>query len=453
MKKLISFSSISHFVIIISILWTMFNIRFWKQERRVIYWDVLEYYSYLPAAFIYNDLTMKFTDSNPIFSDKIWAFPLKNGNKVVKMSSGLSLLYLPFFLTSHLAAKILNYPATGWGEPYAFGLLMSSVFYLALGLYFLRKVLRKYFSDFITAVTLISVVIGTNLFYYSAFEAAMSHSFSFSMFCAFIYFTIFWYEKPTFKNSFIIGLLAGIISLIRPTNSLIILFFLFWKIDSFESLKLRVKFFIEKFKLIFLIIFGGILIWIPQLLYWKIVTGQWFFYSYMDNNFYFSKPHVLDGLFSFRKGWLLYTPMMIFAIFGITLLFKRLRDFFVPTLTFFIVNIYIIFSWWCWWYGGSFGMRPLIESYALLAIPMATVLENLLSKKNVIKIAFIFLIFLLNLHSIFQTAKYYYGSIHWDAMTEEAYFHCIDRVRPDGEFYKLIKSPDYENAKKGLPEK
>ena len=40
----------------------MLNVKHWKEEQRVIEWDAISYYAYLPAAFIYNDLSLSFTD-------------------------------------------------------------------------------------------------------------------------------------------------------------------------------------------------------------------------------------------------------------------------------------------------------------------------------------------------------------------------------------------------------
>src|SRR6185436_10253555 len=113
----------------------------------------------------------------------------------------------------------------------------------------------------------------------------------------------------------------------------------------------------------------GILIFLPQLFYWKHQTGSWFFNSYLNEHFYFNNPHVFYGLFSFRKGWLVYTPIMFFALAGLYTLFKTMKEFFYPVLILFLLYIYVAFSWWCWWYGGSYGQRALIDIYPFLAVP------------------------------------------------------------------------------------
>ncbi|MBK6283998.1 MAG: hypothetical protein IPF54_16290 [Draconibacterium sp.] len=69
------------------------------------------------------------------------------------------------------------------------------------------------------------------------------------------------------------------------------------------------------------------IVWIPQMMYWYSITGHFFVNSYPDEQFFWGNPHFIDGLFSYRKGWLLYTPVMIFALLGIPFLFKKLKEF------------------------------------------------------------------------------------------------------------------------------
>jgi hypothetical protein len=96
------------------------------------------------------------------------------------------------------------------------------------------------------------------------------------------------------------------------------------------------------------------------------------YYSYGDEGFFFTNPQIINGLFSYRKGWLIYTPLMIFALLGIlTLARRKFQQFFIPVLIFTVANIYVVYSWWCWWYGGSFGSRPMIDSYPLMAVALA----------------------------------------------------------------------------------
>lgn len=193
-----------------------------------------------------------------------------------------------------------------------------------------------------------------------------------------------------------------------------------------------------------------LLVWLPQMVFWKINAGHWLFYTYGDEGFFFTRPALLKGLFSWRKGWLLYTPMMALSLTGFVFLKKRIPQAFWPLLVFSLLNIWIITSWWSWWYGGSLGMRPMIDSYSLLALPLAAFVAWLLEKKRNVKISGLTLILLLNYHSVFQTFQYYYGAIHWDSMSRKAYFSSFGHLRPQPDFKDKLDPPDYKAAKKGI---
>jgi len=435
---------IVNILILTAIVYNMFNIHYWTHKNRVIYNDVISYYAYLPATVIYHDLSLDFTrDSSDYFADKFWPLKTPEGRNVIKMSMGLSFLYAPFFVAGHVMAKLTDYPADGFSLPYKMLLNLSAVFYLALGLFFLRKVLEKYFNQKVVIITLVATVLGTNLYFYSAVESTMPHVYLFSLFSAFLYLTIKWYENPDMEKAIIIGLLGGLITLIRPTDILLAVFFFLWNVKSGRELKQRFMFYVKnpRFKIAMALSF--FVIWIPQFVYWKYATGHWIYYSYNDEGFNFLHPHIIDGLFSYRKGWLVYTPVMILAISGLAISFKKFKTVFYPTLVFLVLNIYIITSWWCWWYGGSYGNRPFIDSYPLMALSLAVFINWVLLRKKLIGIAAQIVIVLLILLNIFQTWQYYGGDIHHDAMTKKAYWKLFLNPFPDDTYKQFLDHPDY----------
>jgi hypothetical protein len=135
------------------------------------------------------------------------------------------------------------------------------------------------------------------------------------------------------------------------------------------------------------------------------------------------------------------------------MLWKTNRKYFYPIVLFFIINLYVVSSWWCWWYGGGFGLRALIESYAILAIPFAAFLTWLSKQKLRIKIPLSIMVTAITLLSVFHTIRYHYGSIHWDSMTKEAYFKYFWKSRRDNDFESLLSKPDFGAAMAGKKEK
>jgi len=192
------------------------------------------------------------------------------------------------------------------------------------------------------------------------------------------------------------------------------------------------------------------MVWVPQMIYWREMTGQWVYFSYGDERFFFNDPAIIKGLFSFRKGLFIYTPLLIFAFTGLTVLWKKRSPHLVAIAVFVPLNIYIIFSWWCWWYGGGFGQRAFIDSYALMAIPAAALLQVAFTTgRKWLRGGIIALWSLLFLLGIYNNIQYYYGAIHWDSMTKEAYSDSFGRIRASARFNELLNAPDYEKARKG----
>ncbi len=429
--------------------WNILNVKYWKKNEGIIYWDTLSYYSYLPATFIYKDLSLKFIDEdNSFFSNKFWPEITENKTYVIRTSMGMAILYLPFFTIAHVVSKPMGFPADGFSMPYHVSLAFSGIFYLTIGLFFLRKLLLRYYKDHITALTIFIVVFATNLFFYTSVTATMSHSFNFALISIFMWCSVVFLKKPSFSGSFSTGLLFGIITLVRPSNVIIILIPLLYGIRSYKDFIARIFFFLKNYRYTFIIITLTILIWLPQMFYWKSLTGSWLYNSYGSHSrFFWLEPMLREGLFGFRKGWLIYTPVMIFAIAGFLFIKKNAGDWLIviPVIT--VLAIYIILSWWCWWYGGGFGMRPMIDYYPLLSIPLAAFITFLYNEKKLLLKYSLIIAFALSAGlGLFHFQKYYHGSIHWDSMTKEAYLKYFWHIHPDSSFDEYLITPDYGKA-------
>jgi len=428
------------------------HLKLWNKPHRIITSDVLSYYAYIPATFIYKDLSFSFTGGDfEKYKFKFWLFKTKDNKIAIMTTMGLSILWLPFFLIAHILAPILGFEADGYSPPYKFALLISSLFYLLIGLLFLKKVLDKYFKPVITSITIILIVLGTNLLYYTTIEATVSHSYSFSLICIFIYVTISWHRKPHVANSVVVGLLAGLITLIRPSNILVLIIFILWKISSFKELRERVLLFIRLYYLVLIMMISFLIVWIPQFIYWKYISGSFLFNTYGANDagFFFGNPQVFHTLFSYRKGWLVYTPLMIFALIGIFMVNKYIPRARLSIVVFVLLNIYIISSWWCWWYGGSFGQRPFVDHYGIYALGIAAFIKWTIQKQHLIKFISFAIIVMFVFLNLFQTVQYFNGAIHYMAMTKESYWLTFLKLKPTKQYYNQLVWPDYESAKIG----
>lgn len=438
------------FLMLSSILvFANFNISRWN-GLKVIDWDVVGFYAYLPATFIHHDYKLNFVKEHPEFAHerKFWPQAAPNGGLVIKPTMGLSIMYLPFFFFAHIHSQIADLEANGFTVLYHKYIHLSALFYLIIGFFYLRKLLIRWFSEWSTACSLLSIALGTNLFYYATTEASMSHVYTFSLCAVFLYTIVKWYDLKQTKFALLAGLLFGMMVLIRPVNLVFGLFPLFYGMHSLFAYKERFTFLINHYKHILFFIGAAFIVLLPQLLYWKSVTGQFLFYSYLDEHFFFLKPQILKGLFSFRNGWLIYTPIMFFSIFGLYFIKSKHVELLYPIRIIFPIYIYLVFSWWCWWYVG-FGNRAMIDSYAILSISLAICYEHLLvSRKYVKYTTFVLLIFLVGLNA-FQTLQYRNSLLHYDGMNFKAYKASFGTLKYNDTYKNALSSPDYDKAKKG----
>jgi hypothetical protein len=432
-------------LIIAAVLITNFFVsQNYKDKSKVLLCDIVGYYNYLPSFFIRHDVALQ-ENVCPLVPNA----PNEKGQRVPKMTVGLAYLYSPFFFAANAYVNIAGIECDEYDLPYSFALFFSSLFFSILGFVFLRKLLLMFFPDISVSLTMISVAFATNIYYYIIDFGPLSHAYSFCLFSIFIYFSIKWYEAQSYKNTIILGLTGGLIFLIRPVNGLIILFFLFYNITDKQSFSSRILILLKNYRKILLMVIIAFVLWLPQLAFWKYVSGQWLYYTYSEEGFFWFKPMTFYGLFCYRNGWLVYTPIMTFSIIGMFFLRKELKRFALPVISYFLIIIYVVFCWWCWWYNG-FGNRAMIESYALLSIPMTAFYSYILKRKIVFKILLCLILSFFIFLNFFQISQFRRNLIDWEGMTKEAYWSVfLNNQYPSNLYTDLIKKPDYKKAVKG----
>jgi hypothetical protein len=432
-------------IIVVAILYLIQykQLRSWIVKSPIT-WDQADYYAYLPTFLIYADPDLAIVKKNrPLYGERFKHFISAKGKPVFRMTMGVAIMNVPFFLAGHIWAIREGFPADGYSEPYYLIMWLSGIFYVLAGFVTLRQLLLRYVDDFAVALTILCVGLATNLFNYATYDALMSHAISFFLMSLFIWLTARFHSSPTFFKMAALGVVWGLITLIRPTNCLILLFFVLFDVTSRQAFLMKMRFYILHPLYLFVFMCTSFFVFFPQLLYWYVQTEQWLFYSYGEKGtFFFLHPRLADGLFSFRKGWLLYTPVMILAMLGILLLYKKQQQLFASVAVTFSLALYVMFSFWCWWYGGSFGCRPVVEYYSLLAIPLAIVFNVLALRKRVLAVTLIFAGACLWLN---VKQQYYYrqGTLHWDSMSKDFYIDLMLGRPLDG---TKLDPPDYEQA-------
>ena len=449
--------------IIFILAFTVVSRQEWKKS--IYYGDTLGYYLYLPALVIYHDVgKLEFLHS---VNEKYFVLPDSGrwfihdgwqGRKTDKYAIGTCLFELPLFFVAHIyCLSTGSFSADGFSAPYNLAGILSCLLWTLAGIYVLSNFLSCYFNDLAVAVTILCIGCGTNLFYYSAYDQGLSHPYSFFLFSCLLYCTHLWYTKQMPKQLLVLGLLLGLITITRPINIIVVVIPMFWQITGFSSLRERLKFY-TRYKMsvvIALVLFTCVIL--IQLSYWKYTTGHWLYFSYKDEGFNFSHPKIFKGLFSYRKGWFVYTPLafqgLIIGSFIMGYAYKKMLPMF---LLFFLLFIYAIFSWKNWWYGGGFGCRPLIESLAVLSFPFAALVEFVRARGRILlSLAFSVLLTGCIALNVFQSYQYSEGIIHCDRMSEAYYWQVFGKtkINPDDYEKYLLSEHEYWNEMREISSK
>jgi hypothetical protein len=418
-------------IILLISLWSSANLKWSEQGRQyTILSDGKGYYSYLPAVFIYRDLNFTFFDTiEANYYDEHTKYDYRAGEpgkRIDKYFSGVAVMQLPFFLIGHGITQMSGQPADGYSKWYVILTCIGALCWLAIGLYYLRKFLHAHGAkENQSAFVLFVIFFGTNLFYYAVIEPTMSHLYSFSLVSMFLYFGKKWIDKNDQAAAVKAAFAFGMIALVRPVNILIG----FWLICEAGGV---LKLWQHKLSILrsprhaILIPLAILFPFFIQMLIWKIQTGQWFYNSYGEETFHFAQPHLIDFLFSYKKGLFVYLPITFLALFGIAQLWKRDKSKAMFIAVYLLAVMYILSCWWMWYYGGSFGTRVIIEFLPIFALLLYFLTAYI--KVRAVKNTVISLIVVLTLFCQFQTWQYRYQIIHWSEMTKEKYWDAFGKI-------------------------
>ena len=352
--------------------------------NQVVRSDGSGYYAYLPALFIYNDggfdsVLQVEKSYHPNSNDQLYLYQTLSGKKYTKYFPGVAILQLPFFGLACLISTIFSTPVDGYSSVFMFCFYLGSLFYSLTGVWLFYRFLSLLFPKSLKQIKWLIPVfyITTTLFFYSFKTPSFGHLYSFFLFGCFGILSYKLKTEITKRRILLFGLILGLIVLIRPTNLLVILIFPFILSDGKTLRGFLKTVFVKSPIYALLAAFGGFFALFVLLLLWKWQTGQWVIWSYSGEGFTFFQPKFLQSLFSFRNGLFLHSPILLLSIVGIILHFKKNRFQTTTWVFYFVVNFWVITSWWCWDYESPFGNRPLTEHLFFLLIPIIYFTEQI----------------------------------------------------------------------------
>jgi len=409
--------------------------------KGIIYSDGYGYYAYLPCIFIYHKLDYQraWAEVHKVAPGAAGFTTTLPDNKVIdKCFAGVAILLIPFFLIAYFLSSIFGYGNGGYEFIFQASVSIGALFYLGVGLVFLYKLLKRYnIPEFIACLTLLLVVFGTNLIYYATMEPSMSHVYSFGIMSVFLFYSKKSMAESKLRYFILITICLGVLTLIRPTNLLIIVFVPFLAGNTKATAAYIKQFFNSKKLLALFLIATGFLF--VQSLLWYMQTGHFFVWSYPGEGFKFNEFHFFDILFSYSNGWFIYSPLMFIATMGglFTLYRQSIFQFFI-VLLFFIVVTYILSSWWAWTYSGAYGLRAFVDFYCAFSLLLALFISSI--KTRWLQAAVIISSFLCIGLNLFQINQYINSILPPGGMTKEKYWKIF--LKNDPSYHYLFNYAD-----------
>lgn len=368
------------FVVAVTILVSGWFFWFHGREKFIFHGDALGYYAYLPSTFIYHNhksITELPVDRNisPFIITSFHGWregnkPTPKGYVLDQYTYGVALMEAPFFFLAHAWEKAAGGDANGYSDAYVNAIKLADFVFALLGIAITYRILRRYFSANVSTVTMVLIFLGTNLFWFSVVQAGMAHVPLFLLYALLLLCTIRLYEAPRAGRFAALGFVAGLITIIRPTDIICLSIPLLYGVYNKETIRHRWQFILSHYGHIAFAALVFLVPVLPQLLYWKMMSGSFLYYSYGEQTFQWKHPRLIEGLLYCKNGWLAYSPVMIFAVTGM-FLFKRIRSWAWATWFIFPLYSYVIYSWYCYNYINGLGSRPMIHLYPLFAISLA----------------------------------------------------------------------------------
>jgi len=334
--------------------------------------DGYNYYLYAASWVVYHDATLEAVANDwngGAYAD--FAGMIRwpgTGRWINRIPIGVSVLMLPFVVSAHLLSGWSNLPKDGFSFYYQHAAGLAGLLYFIAGLWLVRNTLRRHFQPSVSLVTLVVLTFGTDLFHYGVNEPTFSHAFSFALVAALLALCDrFWSPAGwSTRHSIALGLVAGLIVLVRHTNVVLLLLLPMWRLDAWRLLPARRRD-------LGVAAIAAATIVAPQLVYYHWATGSWFVNAYAVHGVHFTlmSPHLAGALVSTQRGLFFWSPVLLCAVPGIVFARGWVLDIRAGALIVLGINAWIIASWSEWQYGAAFGHRAFIDCFPILAMFLA----------------------------------------------------------------------------------
>lgn len=383
---------------------------------RVYATDEIQYYVYLRSLWFDGDLNfandyLRFAELNPqsgierslLQPDRIRPATGLYGNIA---PVGPAIMWAPFFVLADGLVRLANalgarIPADGYSGPYIYAVCYASALYGLLGLLLSYRLARRYASQFAATLASATIWLATPLVFYMFILMPWSHPTGFFLVALFL--TI-WQEtrgRRGRREWVALALVGALMAMAREQLGLLLLvpaveaLIDYWQlVRAGRLLSGRLWSLLVDHGLFLLVFLAAIT---PQLAVYQVLNGRPLPASEVEGKLNWCSPHLIDTLIDydprpsawchvvgdptanfapFAHGAFVWSPVLVPALLGLVLLWRRDRLLTVVLALAFGAETYINGAFGSTWHlSGAFGFRRLIECTPIFVVGLALLLD------------------------------------------------------------------------------
>ncbi len=329
------------------------------RSPKLIAGDGCAYYSWLPTLFIDHDLDFR-NNLRALYAPDSAAgqyLPTPRGTVATKCPIGLALMEFPVFAVAHLFARTAGAPADGVSMPYqvAVAAWLAGVFLLGLRAFHLALRVRGV-GEPVAFLFAAMIVPGTNLLHYLLKEPSMPHAANVALIGFLAYLGAFGARDRLMDLG--LGMLIGLLLVTRNSTAALLPWIAMYLAPARRSAGGWT-----------LMALGALALLAANYAAVYLMWGRLTFRTYADEGFTGGLAGLLGSLFGVRHGLFVFHPWYL-VLLALTaagaVRMREHRPLFISALLSFALLWIFNGTWWCWWFGTSFGNRAFIESLPML---------------------------------------------------------------------------------------
>lgn len=370
--------------------------------HRIYASDEIQYFAYTHSLFFDRDFDfgneyMHFYSSNPqkfgaIYTDLYLKKEDLTGLPINVAPIGTGLFWLPAYAVTHLFVSAADglgasVPEDGYSQPYITAICLTSYVLGCAGLLLCYLISQRLFGKRVSAVGVAVAWLATPVVFYTVIAPPWSHATSLFTVTLFL-----WYWLRTRRDAgrewrewLTLGLFAGLMMLVREQDALFLAvpgvevaarLVAQWRKRGLEDRSALVR------PIAGFILMGltAAIVFIPQLIAYREITGRFGPSRVVSSKFTWTSPNALNVLFSPDHGLVPWTPVIVVALVGLALLWRRDRLLTSALALAFFAQVYVAGSFLTWQSAGSFGQRRFINSTAIFVLGLVALASWLMSR-------------------------------------------------------------------------